>query len=82
MERKYLKHLRGAEVWNPAQYTNPQAGAAMEPLRDRTGKSANISLEKEEMLRHKSFVQNTSDQANQLRLAGSAQCCVTEYAVK
>jgi len=82
MWSEYLKHLRGAEVWNAAQYTNPWAGAAVEPLTDRAGKIANISLEKEEMLRHKSFPPNVNDQSDQLPLAESAQCCITEYAVE
>jgi len=58
----YLQNLGGAEVWRAAPYANPQAGTTVEALTDRDGKQANTSLEKEEMLRHKSFPPNDGDQ--------------------
>jgi hypothetical protein len=57
----YMNTLRGAEVWRAAQYANPRAGMTVEALTDREGKQANISLEKEEMLRHESLPPNDGD---------------------
>ena len=54
----------------------------VEALTDREGKQANTSLEKEEMLRHKSFPPNDGDQFSELPPAGSAHTCVTEQAVE
>jgi len=53
----------------------------VEALTDRDGKQANTSLEKEEMLRRKSFPPNDGDQYYELPPAGSAQTHVTEQAV-
>jgi len=77
-----LEHLRGAEVWRAARYANPRAGMTVEALKDREGKQANTSLEKEEMLRHESFPPNDGDQYYKLPPAGSAHTRVTEQAVE
>jgi len=82
MWSEYLQNLRGAEVWRAARYANPQAGTTVEALTDREGKQANTSLEKEELLRCKSFPPNDDVQYYQLPPAGSAHTRVTEQAVE
>jgi len=72
----------GAEVWRAARYANPRAGTTVEALTDRDGKQTNTSLEKEEMVRHKSFPPNDGDQYYELPPAGSAHTRVTEQAVE
>ena len=54
----------------------------MEAITDRDGKQANTSLEKEEMLRHKSYPPNHGDQYYELTAAGSAPKHVPEEAVE
>jgi len=54
----------------------------VEALTDRDGKQANTSLEKVEMLRHKSFPPKDGDQYYELPSVGSAHTRVTEQAVE
>jgi len=62
MWNDYVQTLRGGEVRRAAKFTNPRAGAAVEPLTDREGKPVNTIAEKEEMLRGKSFPLDDGDQ--------------------
>jgi len=78
----YLQNLRVAEVWRAARYANPPAGMTVEALTDRDDKQANTSLEKEEMLRHKSFPPIDGDQYYELPRAASAHTRITEQAVE
>jgi len=81
MWSNYLQNLRGAEEWRAARYKNPLAGMTVDSLTDREGKQANTSLEKEEMLRHKSFPPNDGDQYYKLPPAESTHTRLTEQAV-
>jgi hypothetical protein len=78
----YLQNLMGAEVLTAARYANARAGTAVVALTDRDNKQANTWLEKEEMLRYKSFPPNDGDQYYELPPAGSAHTRVTEQAVE
>ena len=78
----YLQHLRGAKVWRAVRYANPRAGTTVEALTDREGKQANTSVEKEDMLRHKTFPPDDSDKYYGLPPAGPADTHVTEQAVE
>jgi len=78
----YLQIVGGAEVRRAARYANPRAGMTVEALTDRDGKPANTSLEKEEILRDKSFPPNDGEQYNDLPPARSPHTRITEQAVE
>jgi hypothetical protein len=61
---------------------DPHAGTTVVALSGRDGKQTNTSLEKEEMLRHKSFLLKDGDQQYEPPPAGSVLTCATEQAVK
>jgi hypothetical protein len=82
MWNDYLKNFKGAEVWRAARYANPREVMTAGALKDREGKKANTSLEKQEMLRHESFPPNDGDQYYELPPAGTAYTGVTEQAVE
>jgi len=65
-----------------AGYANPRAGMSVQALPHRDGNQANTSLEKEEMLKHKSFPPNDGDQYYELPPAGSTHTHVAEQAVE
>jgi hypothetical protein len=82
MWSQYLQNLKGAQVWRAARYGNLRGGMTIEALTDRQGKQANTAMEKEEMLRSKSFPPNDNDQYDELPPAGSAHTRVTEHTVE
>jgi len=82
MWSEYLPNLRGADVRRAERYVNPRAGMTVGALTDREGKQANMSQEKEEMLRRESFPPNDDDRYYELSHAGSTHTRVTEQAVE
>jgi hypothetical protein len=62
MWSEYLHNLRGDEVWRSARSANPRAGTTVEALTNREGTQANLSLEKDEMLKRESFPANDDDE--------------------